>query len=79
MLKCWEADADNRIHFKEIVAELTKQPSEVYATEKSDDLDYVTVMPCHMTELTKEHNEVHTTERSASMDYMTVMPCHEIS
>ena len=25
MLKCWEADVDNRICFKEIIAELAKE------------------------------------------------------
>ena len=25
MLKCWEADADNRICFKEIIAELARE------------------------------------------------------
>ena len=76
MLKCWEADVDNRICFKEIVAELTKQASEVNATENSDDLKYVTVMSCHMTDhkLTRECNEACTTESSGSMDYLTVMP-----
>ena len=75
MLKCWETDVDNRICFKEIVAELTKEASEVYATENSDDLNYVTVMPCHVTdhELTKKHNEACTT---GSVDYVTVMPSH---
>ena len=76
MLKCWEADVDNRICFKEIVAELTKEAGKVCATENSDDLNYVTVMPCHITELTKEHNEICTTENSASVDYVTIMPSH---
>ena len=37
MLKCWEADVDNRICFKEIVAELTRESSEVYTTGNSVD------------------------------------------
>ena len=76
MLKCWEADVDNRICFKEIVAELTKEASEVYATENCDDLKYVTVMPCHVTDdkLARECNEACTTECSGNMDYVTVMP-----
>ena len=35
MLKCWEANVVNRVCFKEIVAELTSEASEVYITENS--------------------------------------------
>ena len=48
MLKCWEADVKSRVCFKEIVAELTKEASEVYAIESSGNKDYVTVMPYHV-------------------------------
>ena len=76
MLKCWEADVDDRICFKEIVAELT---NETPATESSADKDYVTIKPCDVAELTKEPSEDHATESCTNKDYMTVMPSHEIN
>ena len=76
MLKCWEADVDGRICFKEIVMELTREVSDSYATESSTDKDYVTVMPC--TELARELSEDHATKDYATKDYMTVMACHKI-
>ena len=48
MLKCWEADVKSRVCFEEIVTELTKEASEVYAIESSANKDYMTVMPCHV-------------------------------
>ena len=70
MLKCWEADVDSRICFKEIIVELTR---EVYATKNSADSDYVTVVPCHTTELTKEPSDGYATENSTNKDYVTEM------
>ena len=43
MLKCWEANVHNRICFKEIVADLTREASDVHATENFINIeDYVT-------------------------------------
>ena len=33
MLKCWEADVENRLCFKEIVCELTEEISDICANE----------------------------------------------
>ena len=46
MQKCWEADVDSRICFKEIVVELTRKASDTYATETSTNKDCVTVISC---------------------------------
>ena len=78
MLKCWEADVDNRICFEEIVAELTSEASKVYPSNNSADSDYVNIMPHQMTELPQEEPvEVYAT---ADMDrYVAVMSCHDNS
>ena len=34
MLKCWEADVENRLCFKEIVSELTEEISNICANER---------------------------------------------
>ena len=78
MLKCWERDVDNRICFKEIVAELTSEGNETYATESSADKDYVNVIPCDVTKLTKVPSKVHPTE-SANKDYVILMPCDGVT
>ena len=72
MLKCWEADIDNRICFKEIVTELTQETIET-------DKDCVTVMSYDVAELPKEPREDYATESCANKDYMTVVPSHEIN
>ena len=79
MLKCWEADVDSRICFKEIIAELIREANETYATESSANKDYVTIMSCDVAELAKEPSEDHATESCANKDYMTVMPSHDIN
>ena len=60
MLKCWEADMNNRICFKEIVTELTRESNESYPMEISTNKGCATVMPC--TELVKEPSKDHATE-----------------
>ena len=37
MLKCWEVDVESRLCFKEIVSELTKEVSNICATECTAD------------------------------------------
>jgi len=39
MLKCWEADVESRICFKEIVTELNEEVSKGYVIEYLDDID----------------------------------------
>ena len=66
MLKCWEADVDSRICFKEIVAELTRESSKIQGNKSSTNKDYVTVMP--YTELGREPSEDPVTESCANKD-----------
>ena len=69
MLKCWEADVDNRICFEEIVAELTRETN---ATETSGNKDYVNVKSCDVAKLTEVPSKAH-----ANNDYVIVMPCDD--
>ena len=80
MLKCWEADVDNRICFEEIVAELTGEASKAYPSNDSADSGYVKITPHQMTETPqKEPVEVYTTENSDMDRYITVISCHDNS
>lgn len=75
MLKCWEADVDNRNCFEEIVAELTREINEITATETSGNNDYADVKPCDVAKLTEVPGNVHATKSSVNNDYVIVMPC----
>ena len=76
MLKCWEADVDSRISFKEIVAELTKEACEIHATKSSADKGYTSSMPCNVDEQAnwEEPREVkiNVIESSTNDDYVTI-------
>ena len=76
MLKCWEADGDNRICFEEIVAELSREINETNGTETSGNKDYANVKPCDVAKQTKEPSKAHATESSAN-DYVIIMPCDD--
>ena len=78
MLKCWKANVDSRISFKEIVAELTKEASESHTTEISANKDYTTAMPCKVDEQTNWEEprlsevEINVIESSTNGDYVTI-------
>ena len=73
MLKCWEGDGDNRICFKEIVAELSREINETNSTETSGNKDYE---PCDVAKLTEVPSKAHATKSSAN-DYVIIMPCDD--
>ena len=76
MLKCWEADTDNRICFEEIVAELSREINETNGTETSGNKDYGNVKPCDVAKLTEVPSKAHATESSAN-DCVIIMPCDD--